>query len=236
MMNLVLLAGLDGTGILFEPFLKVATIQFDEVFIYQTNSKTNQTLTYQANQFAKILTDKFSQNPIIIIAESNGGLLAYQLLAYSLNIRHIFFVACFLTLPNPLARLTRFIKPIYILYLINYIPKVLLNFLLFYRYSNDDLFNLFKQSMNELNNNGKIPFISRCQILANLNHSLGNYQSFDTPCTYIKARQDFLVFNQIDDFAKVFNNFNHYTIDGSHFLLQTNPMGVWEIIEKTLSN
>lgn len=234
-MNLVLLAGLDGTGILFEPFLKVATIQFDEVFIYQANNETNQTLTYQANHLAKILTDKFSKNPIIIIAESNGGLLAYQLLAYSLNIRHIFFVACFLTLPNPLARLVRFIKPIYIAYLIKYVPSGLLNFLLFYRYGNDKLLNLFKKSMNELNDNGNIPFINRCQILANLNNGLDNYQSFDTPCTYIKARQDFLVFNQINNFANVFNNFRHYTIDGSHFLLQTNPIGVWGIIQKTLT-
>lgn len=127
-MNLVLLSGLDGTGILFEPFLKVATIQFDEVFIYQTNNEINQTLTHQANHLAKTLTDKFSQNPIIIIAESNGGLLAYHLLNHSLNVKHIFFVACFLTLPNPLARLVKFIKPIYIGYLINSMPKVLLNF------------------------------------------------------------------------------------------------------------
>lgn len=89
--------------------------------------------------------------------------------------------------------------------------------------------------MSELNDNGNIPFINRCQILANLSKGLDNYQSFNTPCTYIKARQDFLVFNQIKNFANVFNDFRHYTIDGSHFLLQTNPMGVWEIIQKTLT-
>ena len=51
--------------------------------------------------------------------------------------------------------------------------------------------------------------------------------------TYIQASHDNLVSQRvIKDFDRLFKNLSVVELEGTHFLMQTNPDGVWKVIEE----
>lgn len=237
MLNFLLLSGLDGTRILFEPFLASMPNSLKDntnIFCYDLNHDSNQSLEHQCYLIEQQSQEIFDNKPIIIIAESYSGILAYQLLLrQNITIDNVFFVACFLKRPSILSK---YIAHINISWL-NILHDKLLNYLLFYRYGSDKLLNLFKQVLAQLSQKDtKDKFIKRCQNIACLtDNNLSTINNIE--CVYIKASHGFLVYyNQLSLFQKTFNHLSIYTISGSHFLLQTNPTDIWKIIENHLGN
>lgn len=238
MINFVLLSGLDGTGKLFKPFLekkpKHLTANF---FIYDLNADNNQTLIHQATCIEQQVADVFGQEPVHIIAESYSGLLAYELLKrQSININTVFFIACFLERPFQLARLASLLEP----KMTVAVKDRLLAFQLFNRYKTTELITLFRQAMRQLNApKNRKRFKARCRNIANAslpNQKITN-QNKAIKYVYFQAKQDNVISKRhLKAFEILMDDLHIFELDGSHFLLQTNPEKVWQLIEKILTH
>ncbi|MFC6631843.1 alpha/beta fold hydrolase [Microbulbifer taiwanensis] len=98
-MNLALLPGMDGTGLLFEPFLVHAPASFK---VTPLSLRQDPHLSY-ADQAEHILSKLESENTIIV-AESYSGRVAYEIAQLQPErIKHIVFAASFLSRPSTLA-------------------------------------------------------------------------------------------------------------------------------------
>ncbi len=242
--NLLLLSGLDGTGVLFKPLLQTMLKELQSktcLLIYDLNGDDNQNLDYQAKRIESQISEQFADESVVVIAESYSGLLAYQLLIRRIaNIERVFFVACFLQRPSHwayLAKYAYFIQPKWMAF----INDKALKYALFNRFGSDELLALFRQAMVELEvNNHKVMLDKRCENIVNLpssvstkskltNFKIANFK-ITTSCVYLQANQDTLVNNDnLAVFQQLFTNLKVVRLDGSHFLLQTNADGFWRV-------
>lgn len=236
-MMILLLPGADGTGVLFEPFLKVVTSSLESEGISLSIELVNlnhdkfgnplaQNLAFQAAR----IENEYVTQPIMIIAESYSGLLAYELLSRErLNIAQVIFVASFLNAPSNLATIAAKFNPAWLKAVMQVTPSPVWGRVLFGRWQTPQLRALFRQALAQTPNDllqQRLAIIASAQI---------PNKTIDVPCLYLQARQDSLVSaNNIEIFRQVFSNFASITVDGTHFLLQTNPEAVWEALRESI--
>jgi pimeloyl-[acyl-carrier protein] methyl ester esterase len=95
-MKLVLLPGLDGTGVLFKPFLAVLPRDIDPVVI---DYPTQQPLGYD-DLFALVQTRLPKNEPFVLLGESFGGPLSLRIAATSpIGLRGVVLAASFISCP-----------------------------------------------------------------------------------------------------------------------------------------
>ena len=95
-MKIVLLPGLDGTGLMFKPFIDVLPKDIEPLVISYPNDKR---LGYE-ELIEYVLTELPDNDDYILIGESFSGPVAYQLaLRKPENLRAVIFVASFLSRP-----------------------------------------------------------------------------------------------------------------------------------------
>ncbi|MBF7074585.1 hypothetical protein ISG33_14360 [Glaciecola sp. MH2013] len=110
----------------------------------------------------------------------------------------------------------------------NLLPKAMLNYslypepivkhILFGKYSSQYLMGLFQRAMSGVSLD-LLEF--RIKQISNLNQP---ESKSDIPATYLQATHDMLVSgNAVEVFKKAYANLSLKTMDGSHFVLQTNP-------------
>ena len=99
-LKIVLLPGLDGTGILFKPFLK-ETPTTNDVLVIPLDQIPKTDVIAQA----EYVESKLPNQPFVLIAESYSGRVAYELITKSnkCDIVHVVFVASFLSNPSSLS-------------------------------------------------------------------------------------------------------------------------------------
>lgn len=89
MKNLLLLSGMDGTGILFCPLLNQSEANHC-IAIYDLNKyhhgTHHQSLGHQSDKIAKFAYDDFGDNPFIVVFEFYSSLFVPYLLRRSFNI------------------------------------------------------------------------------------------------------------------------------------------------------
>lgn len=253
-----LIPGLDGSGILFKPFINTLMAQTtsnlsknQQICVLDYNDAPNQSLTgltqYIAEKIASQLNMINSQKsnqalqtklpirkspirktPIIIIAESFGGLMLDQLLqqtkqtqkAHPFYISHAIFLACFLNRPSHISYFGNIsLLSANGIRMLKKLPDALIAKVLFGQYANDEILHLFKQSL-EVN---PTLYVNRIKTIAKLSKQLKTNKPINTPSLYLQATYDILVSRKnITDFA-------HYTcfkikqVPASHFLVETNP-------------
>ncbi len=96
-MKLVLLPGLDGTGILFKDF--IGHLSNSDVLVIPLP----QIIHKDYGSIVESIKSKLPQDDFILLAESfSGGLVPFILAKYSENIKGIIFVASFLSPPHSL--------------------------------------------------------------------------------------------------------------------------------------
>ncbi len=233
--NLLLLSGLDGTGVLFKPLLQTMPKELQSktcLLIHDLNGDDNQNLDYQAKRIESQLSEQFADESVVVIAESYSGLLAYQLLIRRIaNIERVFFVACFLQRPSHWAYLAKYAYFIQPKWMVSINDKAL-KYALFNRFGSDELLALFRQAMVELEvKNHKEMLDKRCKNIVNLPSSVSIKHKITTPCVYLQAKQDTLVnTDNLAVFQQLFTNLKVVRLDGSHFLLQTNADGFWRVL------
>ncbi|EPJ47852.1 MAG: hypothetical protein OFPII_09220 [Osedax symbiont Rs1] len=214
---------MDGTGILFEPLLKLisGTIQYEVIALSKFQSDTP---SAQAAELAIMIANQ----EVIIFAESYSGLIAYELCKLqSGSIKHVFFAAGFLERPSFISQYARLLPITILRYKL--IPAVILSYLFFARSSNRELVDLFYQSLGSVSNK---TLRTRLEIIAQAKRPVGKIKQ---PSTYLCASNDWLVNkNVITTFKRLCVNFELINVTGGHFIAQSNPEKCWQEVRRVI--
>lgn len=233
-MTLLLLLGADGTGLFFKPllnYIKASHSDTSKIAIIDLNyDESGQLLNQSLAMQAARIEDLYAHEPVQIIAESYSGLLAYELLMRQrLEITQMVFVASFLSRPSKLAPLAAKLKPKYLRSVLKYTPERIWGRVVFGKWQNHYLRSLFMEAMQQTPNEllqQRLEIIAKAKVPTVKTH---------VPCLYLQGKQDNLVAaKNIAPFRQLFTNFDCQTLEGTHFLLQTNPQGVWNAIDEFL--
>jgi pimeloyl-[acyl-carrier protein] methyl ester esterase len=211
--QLVLLPGLDGTGVLFRP-LVAALSNVDSKVVSYPNDKA-----LSLDEHARWVIHQLPGEKAMLLAESFSGLVALRVLQDAPSrIAAVIFVGAFAEPPRPLllrlAPLVSRAGP-----LMRNTPAFLLRQFCLGRDAPVAQLNLLRQAL------AVVP----PQVLANrlavigARHSWGKAK-FGAPCLYLQAREDRLVPPAAAEwFRGRFERFELERIDGPHFLLQAKP-------------
>lgn len=238
-MNILLLPGADGTGVLFEPLLKQIEASGSESFNFDSSNidiinlnydKCGQLLDQSLSIQARRIEKRYINKSVMIIAESYSGLLAYELLTrQNLNITQVVFVASFLSTPNKFASIAAKLNPEWLESALKFTPDWIWGRVLFGKWQNEYLRALFMDAMNQTPN----------QLLQQRLNNIAIVKlpamTINVPCLYLRGKQDNLVSTKnVALFHNLFTNFEHRELEGTHFLLQTNPKEAWIEIDRFL--
>ena len=207
---------MDGTGKLFEPFRSLLPASTHVVSLPQSGS--------QAYSFlAAHIAEQLPNEEFIIVAESFSGPIAALLTEKSLqNLKGIVFVATFLSCPMPVLVSLAKRFPLKSLLRIPFAKALISRYLLAgFNYS------IFSEAIKEVPNSILKERLSSIRSL-NMEKIHSNL-----PSIYISAKSDCLVSSrQIGLFQQSFSNLQVEYVQGTHFLLQSNPKACSEIIRK----
>jgi len=212
MKKLVLLAGLDGTGQLFEPLIK----NFE-------NNINVQIVTYPPNHHLsiealanKVQSEVIFNNDTILLAESFSGLVAMELLRKGILLDSIIFCASFASAPRPL--LLKFLN---LLPLGTIFKLPLPNILLRLEGLNKELTELFQQVIKKVSPQ---VLAHRLRLIAN-SKNIFQKNHFKIHCYYLHGLNDWAVpLHCAKELEKYFKNVNVIHIEkAGHFVLQSQP-------------
>lgn len=219
-MKIVLLPGLDGTGALFKPLIESLPSDIEPLVIsYPNNKKMNY------DDLADFVINQIPNEEFILIGESFSGPIAYQIaLRHPEHLKSVIFVASFLSNPrNIILKLCNFL-PMGLLFSLP-IPEFIIRSFLFGKNVNEQLINLFRQSLK------KVPASILSYRLREITRLDKKYLHCGTRAVYIQATNDKLVSSKsVKVFKDVMDNLSVYKVNGPHFILQANPSACAEII------
>lgn len=217
---IVLLPGLDGTGILFQPLIAHLP-QTIEIRCFSAETFTTECIATQA----QIVSDALIGRPCIIFAESFAGRLAFELIRNpTVTVAHVVFAASFLQRPSFLSRFAAWV-PLLPLYR-RWLPNWFLNKLFFGQFhANPILLPLFYQALS------RSPEQLIRTRLAEIAQMHVETQRFTQPCTYIAAKADYLVnAAAAAHIASLSANFSKVRFHGGHFIAQCQPAACAELL------
>lgn len=208
---------MDGTGILFKPFLELLS-GFDAqvITLPASGDQDYQTLS-------NYVSARLPEEDFVLIAESFSGPIAASLSSSNKpHLRGVVFVATFLSSPNQLLLSIAKLMPIKLLAslpLSSYIQRRLF----FGNTTNKDLMSLFKEALDNLS--GEL-IKSRVDSIRSFKYM---EEKSDIPCIYLRAVSDRLIpGNKALEFRSYFSKIALENIDGPHFLLQASPETCFE--------
>ena len=212
--TLVLLPGLDGTGLLFSYFLE----QFlDKSRIVVINYPRDRLLDY--DQLTEIVQPQLPKSAhFILVAESFAGPIAARLIEHP-QLGGIIFCASFLTSPQPL--LLELVRQMPLPLLLRLpIPSLPLRIACFGFSCSETVLDSFRETLQLV----KPEVLSyRLRLLLGVN-DLWRIRKSPVPLGYLKASDDQLVpASKHLEIRRAFPLLETREITGSHFLLQTLP-------------
>lgn len=227
-LELVLLPGLDGTGLLFEPLLKALPADLKlNVVAYPPQDA----LTYA--QLAEHVREQLPHGrSLVLCAESFSGPIAIQL-AHSErpNVKGIIFCATFARSPRPfLLNLARWL-PLAILFRLG-MPRILVRMFLLDRGAPESLVQLFEQSISVVS---PATLAARMREVATVDVS-SELENIEVPCCFIRAESDALVPRRcVRPFEEGIAGLVVKDVPGPHLILQANPSRCSRLISEFLN-
>ncbi len=223
-MKVVLLPGMDGSGILFKPLLQHASPDCDIQIVTYPDTR-GQNYTSLTEQVFNTLP---RNEDYVLVAESFAGPIAYHIAAKSPeHLRAVIFVATFLRPPR------RWLLPVLRTLLdtlgLSYLPGMLVRRYLLGRQASSQLVALFRRAVHA------IP----ASVLADRIKAIADLELPDSgiaiPCIYIIPTQDRLVpTGCLTDFESRVTDLTVHHVEGSHFILQSEPAACMKIIQETV--
>lgn len=212
---------MDGTGILFRPFIQELTQHISEDIFKDINV---QAISYPCDQklsYGELIDYVRSRLPgeeeVILVAESFSGPIGYALAAEQPNmIRAIIFVATFLSPPKGLL----WMMPPSLMALLMKIPLpvFLLSRLIFERGRVNETVARFKTALKKVQ---RPVLATRMREMTSLRTE---QQILDIPCAYIRAGNDLLISrSHAEEFRRIAQQLEVTEIPGPHFLMQARP-------------
>lgn len=210
--NLILLPGLDGTGLLFEPFLNILPNSEQVIVIKYPSDKK---LDY--DQLASYVKEQIPSKNFILLAESFSGPIVTKLLKHT-QLSAIILCASFLNSPRPI--LTRIVSycPSCIFKL--RLPSFILRFFCFGRDCSYSTITLFYKAIS-LVNPSVLKF--RLKLLSQINE-IPNISNLAIPFYYLMPSDDLLVPKSCaQEILKAQKSLVIKKIEGAHFIMQSSP-------------
>ncbi len=223
-MKLILLPGMDGTGLLFKPLLKALPSNISTQLITYPG---DQKLSYK--KLFSYVQDKLPKDTeFVLLAESFSGPIAYDIAKHeNVNLTAIIFVASFIQSPNKLLALTKIIPLSFLMP--NCLPDIVLRFLMgssAEKYHYKLINNALAKVKNEV-------LAFRLLEMAKLPK---NTSSYINRSIYIQAMGDNLVSSKnAVTISQLSKKFQLHRVEGSHFILQVNPEKCSEIIKNEIN-
>ena len=212
---LVLMPGLDGTGLLFQPFVQTLKKLEPAVPIKIIAYPCDQALSL--DELADILVEELQTlNNCVLLAESFSGLVALQVLQKT-PISGVIFCASFAHSPRPrLLKMAAFLPGTLTPW--HHLPDFVLRWCGLGSNANPVLIDLVQRSLHQVQ-----PAVLQQRLRAIAQTEAPTIQ-FSLPCYYLQATADSLVPAQCADwFMRHFAECKLQAIKGPHFLLQTQP-------------
>ncbi len=213
--GIVLMPGIDGTGIFFEPLIRALPPNIPvSVITYPPNAM----LSLEGH--ARFVMEHLPAKSVIAVAESFSGLVGLELLhSRPREVRGIVFSAAF---ARPLHR-----KLVHGLSLVpgiaSTIPKIpvsVIGRILFGPYFDKELASMLNRGIPQIDVRG---LKHRADIIVDGYPLLD--ERFDIPCLYLQATRDRVVpHSAMSWFAAHFDHFECARVDAPHCLLQTRPV------------
>ena len=225
-MKLILLPGMDGTGLMFRPFTDVANNRSIEVISYPDDK------TQKYSNLKSYVRDRLPKDEdYIVIAESYSGPIAYELMKEDIqNLKAVIFIASFLENPRPLLLSILGLLPISIILRLP-IPNFIIRRYLLGNGATDILIAEFRTA---LSNVSPAVLASRLKEISALKKP---DKTVNYPCCYIRAEDDKLVpCKSMEVFRELIPNIHIQSVIGPHFLLQLNPEVCLKVIDEEFGN
>ncbi len=224
--KIILLPGLDGTGLLFDPLLKECPEVFIPIVIKYPHDKY---LSYDDLE-AIIKSNIPGKEQFLILGESFSGPLAVRIAAkHPSNLLGVILAASFITSPIPPWMKVLPIK------LLCRMPKsfFLMRYFMLDNVSGSDISETIKTIVD------KVPsevFAGRIEAVLNADESEALKQ-VNIPILYLRALNDRLVRRKnLDIIKRLKPDIQIADINAPHMLLQTRPEQAWEEIQKFTNN
>lgn len=223
--KLILLPGLDGTGLLFQPLTQLLPAEIDYQVI-PLSSLSSDEPAEQAMEIANLV----GSSPCIVFAESYSGLIAYELCRQQkARIVHVIFAASFLGRPSAISRFAALL-PIWPIRR-KLAPAGFMNRLLFGNTDRKDLLPLFYQAFDTASSTDLKKRLSRITQL------IPPLEDIEQPCTYLCAADDWLVSkNALVVFQQLCHKLDIVPVNGGHLIAQGQPHKCIEIIRNVYSS
>ena len=223
----MLLPGLDGTGKLFNPFIK----QFpDPRRVTVIPYPTDQYILFE--QLVDYIVPLLPQDkPLVILGESYSGPVALSLASRSdINISRVILVATFAKYPTSLLKIASRLLPLSLLLRLP-IPDFVIRYYCFGSATSKTLSTLLRDAVKA----NKPDVLAR---RANDGSSIdvtGLLSGIKVPCLYIAASDDRLVpASAINHLRRHLPDLSVVTIQGAHFILQVQPKACFDAVNDFL--
>ena len=214
-----MLPGLDGTGLMFEPFLQQHDSDY-EWCIEVLFSGQDKSMDDQVNH----IESHYHGQSIYLLAESYSGRIAYELLIRKkLTVKAVIFVASFVSRPSLLTWFSPLIPFSWIKK--GWFPKRWVTRLLFDAADRRDLLDVLLKSIGSVDN---LTLHARLNQLKRMQRP---ETTVATPCLYLKPQKDRWVAERcVQEVTYLFEDCELVQIAGTYFLLQTNPRACQQAI------
>jgi pimeloyl-ACP methyl ester carboxylesterase len=225
-MKLVLLPGMDGTGLLFKPLLDCLSNKID----YRIISLPQGAQDY-ATLIEKLAVDLEGEEDLILLAESFSGPIALEFTRrFSGRVKGLIFVASFLNCPNNWLKWLGGILPLKMLIGLP-MPNFMLRRYLLGSDATAELVELFKEAQGKVD---KTLLVERLDAVRQLRIQ-DDPQPLRLPCFYLEALDDRLLNDRcLEAFYEVFGRVSQRRISGPHLLLQSRPKECARIVESII--
>ncbi|MGB0835934.1 MAG: alpha/beta fold hydrolase [Psychrobium sp.] len=225
-MKIILLPGLDGTGLLFNELLA-----FMPDNVVRDVIVLDELVGNSISEHARMLATRYDNSEeLLVVAESFSGRLAYELaLLIPQQVKHLIFVASFISRPIGIARFAQ------------YLPSFSLKDRSFNRFilkllgfanlcSTEQLDAVFKSlSMAEFSN-----LKWRLRQISNMRKVT---RKLPVAATYIRPSKEHLVgLNAVNHIEETFQSFEMRVLEGGHFIAQFQPQKCVQIILEKLNS
>jgi pimeloyl-ACP methyl ester carboxylesterase len=213
-MTLILLPGMDGTGILFQPFVAALGTSYSvKVVSYPSD------VEMEYSELEAVARAALPKNePFIIVGESFSGPIAVSLAAScSDQIKGVILCCSFVRNPYPFFSKLKSIAgalPIRI------VPKAILNYFALGAYATESLKALLQTTISKVS-----PSVLRARLRAILSVNVTEkLSSLSVPVLYLRASRDFVVPSSASETVASLNQRVTITeIEAPHLLLQAAP-------------
>jgi pimeloyl-[acyl-carrier protein] methyl ester esterase len=209
-LKLVLLPGMDGSGILFAKLEPLLAFPFE---VIRLPGGVDQSYEY----LVKVISAQLPCEDFILVAESFSGPIATLItLAQPAHLKGVIFVATFLQTPSPILMSTARHLPLKKLIGWPFVSGIVRHLLL----GSEFPMALFFQALETISQE---EFDARLAALRSLNIKM-DVSLPQVPALYLEAKKDYFVTQKHGKYFKnIFPNIVFCALQGTHFLLQSNP-------------